>query len=190
VIRSDNGAPFASALSVGRLSKLAVWWIRLGIRPERIAVGQPQQNGQHERMHKTLKAEATRPPSATLRAQQDRFDRFRREYNTERPHEALNQEPPASRYTASTRPWPARMPPLEYPAHLEVRLVGKNGMLTWQGRHFWLTKALAGQDVSLEETETDTWSVSFGPLTLGTYYPPTNIFLPEPSWKNSAETIT
>jgi putative transposase len=184
VIRSDNGGPFASALALGRLSTLAVWWIRLGIRPERIALGQPQQNGQHERMHRTLKAEATRPPSPTLLHQQQRFDRFRREYNAERPHEALNQQPPASRYTASERRFPARLPALAYPSHLEVRRVGGNGMATWRGRHFWLTRALADQEVSFEETDTDTWTVAFGPLTLGTYHPPTNIFLPEPCWNS------
>lgn len=102
VIRSDNGVPFASPVALGRLSKLSVWWIRLGIRPERIELGHPEQNGQHERMHRTLKAEATRPPSATLTQQQQRFDRFRREYNDERPHESLGQRPPTSCYTLAT----------------------------------------------------------------------------------------
>lgn len=188
VIRSDNGVPFATALAVGRLSTLAVWWIRLGIRPERIAPGQPQQNGQHERMHRTLKAEATRPPSPTLRQQQQRFDRFRREYNVERPHEALQQRSPASCYTSSARSFPRRLPPLEYPSHLEVRRVGSNGMTIWRGRPFWLTKTLAGQDVSLEETATDRWTVAFGPLCLGTYHPPTNIFLPDPHWTPTIST--
>lgn len=183
VIRSDNGVPFANSLALARLSTLAVWWIRLGIRPERIAPGHPQQNGGHERMHKTLKAEATKPPSATLAQQQVRFDRFRREYNTERPHEALGQQPPASAYTPSPRSFPSRLPDLEYPAHMEIRRVGGNGMIAWRGRHLWLTKSLTGQDVSLEETDTDTWSISFGPLTLGTYHPPSHIFLPESCWK-------
>lgn len=185
VIRSDNGVPFASSSALCRLSKLSVWWIRLGIRPERIDPGSPQQNGQHERMHKTLKAEATRPPSATLREQQARFDRFRREYNSERPHEALGQCTPASFYTPSSRPFPSRLPELEYPAHLEIRRVGSNGMVTWQGRHFWLTTALAGEDVSFEETDSDEWRLSFGPLTLGIYHPPSNIFLSESYWKSN-----
>ncbi|MGH7484475.1 MAG: integrase core domain-containing protein [bacterium] len=183
VIRSDNGTPFASSLSLGRLSTLSVWWIRLGIRPERITPGHPQQNGQHERMHKTLKAEATRPASASLRDQQARFDRFRREYNSLRPHEALGQREPASVYKPSSRNFPKQLLPIEYPAHLEVRSVGANGMVTWQGRKFWLTKALTGENVSLEETDEDTWTVNFGPLTLGTYHPPSNIFLPETCWK-------
>jgi putative transposase len=186
VIRSDNGVPFASSRALGRLSRLSVWWIRLGIRPERIAPGHPQQNGQHERMHKTLKAESTRPPSATLRDQQTRFDRFRREYNSLRPHEALGQREPASLYAPSSRNFPERLSPLEYPAHLEVRRVGENGMITWQGRRFWLGKALSGEDLSFEETEQDTWTMSFGPLTLGTYHAPSNIFLPETRWRKDA----
>lgn len=182
VIRSDNGVPFASSSSLARLSTLSVWWIRLGIRPERIAPGHPQQNGQHERMHKTLKAEATRPPSATLRDQQTRFDRFRREYNSLRPHEALGQHEPASCYTPSARSFPDRLSALAYPAHLEVRRVN-NAMIAWQGRYVWLTKALSGEDVSLEETDDGTWTISFGPLALGTYHAPSHIFLPETYWK-------
>jgi putative transposase len=183
VIRSDNGVPFASSPSLGRLSTLSVWWIRLGIRPERIAPGHPQQNGQHERMHKTLKAEATRPPSTSLRDQQSRFDHFRREYNTLRPHEALGQREPASLYTPSQRDFPSRLSPLEYPPHLELRTVGGNGMVAWCGKKFWLTRALEGEVIGLEETEEETWTISFGPLTLGTYHPPSNIFLPETCWK-------
>jgi hypothetical protein len=188
VMRSDNGSPFASAPALGRLSTLAVWWMRLGIRPERIALGQPQQNGAHERMHRTLKAEATRPPSPTLGQQQRRFDRFRREYNVERPHEALAQRPPASCYTDSARPFPARLPPLEYPAHRDVRRVGSNGMVTWGAQHVWLTKALAGEQVSFEETDLETWTVAFGPLILGRYHPPTNSFLAEPCWTSADPT--
>jgi hypothetical protein len=182
VIRSDNGIPFASANALARLSALSVWWIRLGIRPERIAPGQPQQNGQHERMHKTLKAEATRPPSASLRDQQTRFDRFRREYNSVRPHEALGQREPSSCYTPSARAFPFRLSALEYPAHVEVRRVC-DGMIAWKGRYLWLTKTLSGEHVSLEETDNDTLTISFGPLALGTYHPPSHIFLPETYWK-------
>jgi transposase InsO family protein len=188
VIRSDNGVPFASALALGRLSPLAVWWIRLGIRPERIAVGQPQQNGAHERMHKTLKAEATRPPSPTLVQQQHRFNRFQREYNLERPHEALNQRTPANCYTPSVRPFPRRLPPLEYASHLEIRRVSTSGMVMWRGRHFWLTTTLAGQEISFEESGDDLWTVAFGPLVLGTYYSPTNSFLGAPYWPTPSST--
>jgi putative transposase len=182
VIRSDNGVPFASPNALGQLSTLSVWWIRLGIRPERILPGCPQQNGQHERMHKTLKAEATRPPSDTLSEQQRRFDRFVREYNTDRPHEALGQELPATSYSPSPRSFPARLPRLEYPANVEVRLVSK-GMAAWRGKTVWLTKSLDGQEVGFERTDTDIWNINFGPLLLGTYHDPSNTFLPEVLWK-------
>ncbi len=125
IIRSDNGVPFATT-ALGRLSVLSVWWIRLGIHPELIQPAHPEQNGRHERMHRTLKAHATRPPAANLQAQQTRFNRFRTEYNEERPHEALAQETPGSVYHPSPRPFPDRVPPLQYPAHFEVRRVSEN----------------------------------------------------------------
>src|SRR5687768_9212180 len=126
-IRTDNGEPFAAA-SLGRLSRLSVWWIRLGIYPELIAPASPQQNGAHERMHRTLKAETTRPPAATLSAQQRRFTRYRGHYNDIRPHEALGQRPPARLYQASSRRLPRRLEPLVYPAHFEIRRVSKPGV--------------------------------------------------------------
>ena len=183
VIRSDNGVPFASPLALCRLSALAVWWIRLGIRPERIAPGQPEQNGAHERLHKTLKAETTRPPALTLMRQQACFDRFRREYNTERPHEALGLRPPASCYTPSPRPFPPRLPPLEYPPTAEIRRVSSNGSVKWKSNFVWLTSALAGEDVALEQTTADTWTVAFGPLVLGTFDAATRHLTPESYWK-------
>lgn len=185
VIRSDNGVPFASPSAIGRLSKLSVWWIRLGIRPERIEPAQPQQNGKHERMHKTLKAEATRPPGSSLSQQQLRFDRFRREYNDERPHESLNQETPASRYSASPRGFPSCLPELIYPAHFEVRTVTESGAVNFLSRRFQLSTALTNQAVGLEETEEDLWAVSFGPLLLGTLHYPSNTFIDEVRWKSA-----
>ena len=182
VIRSDNGVPFASPLALSRLSTLAVWWIRLGIRPERIAPGQPQQNGAHEQMHKTLKAEATRLPALTLMRQQACFDRFRREYNTERPHEALGLHPPASCYTPSLRRFPARLPRLEYPAAADIRRVSHTGTVKWRSDCIWLTSALAGQDVAFHHTAADTWTVAFGPLVLGTLNPDTRHLTPESYW--------
>lgn len=183
VIRSDNGIPFASARSVGRLSTLSVWWIRLGIRPERIQPAHPQQNGQHERMHKTLKAEATRPPGATLMEQQQRFERFRLEYNNDRPHESLNQQTPASCYNKSPRPFPSRLPDLVYPPHFELRSVGNNGMVSFRGRQFFLSTSLLSQEIGFEETDDETWTLSFGPLCLGTYHPPSNTFIEEVRWR-------
>lgn len=183
VIRSDNGVPFASPSAIGRLSKLSVWWIRLGIRPERIDLGKPQQNGTHERMHKTLKAETTRPPGTSLTDQQLRFDRFRREFNDERPHESLHQETPASCYTASPRVFPSCMPELAYPPHFEVKTVGEGGTIYFRSRRFQLTTALTNQEVGLEETEEDMWTVSFGPLVLGTLHYPSSTFIDEVRWK-------
>jgi putative transposase len=183
VIRSDNGVPFASPLALSRLSTLAVWWIRLGIRPERIVPGAPQQNGAHERMHKTLKAETTRPLAASAARQQARFNAFRHEYNTERPHEALGLQVPASRYHASPRPMPTRLPELEYPAHVEIRRVQTTGMIRWRGTPVCLTTVLAGEAVALDPIDADEWRVSFGPLVLGTLHEPTRSFTPESYWK-------
>jgi len=185
VMRSDNGVPFATASAIGRLSKLSAWWIRLGIRPERIEPGEPQQNGKHERMHKTLKAEATRPPSSSLTEQQLRFDRFRREYNEERPHESLDQQTPASRYSPSERVFPSVLPELIYPAHFEIRTVTDSGGINFRARRFQLSTALAKQEIGLEECDDDMWSVSFGPLVLGTLHYPSNTFIDEVRWKSA-----
>lgn len=169
VIRTDNGVPFGLPGALGGLSPLAVWWIRLGIRPERIAKGVPQQNGVHERMHRTLKADTTHPPRATFRAQQRRFDEWRREFNTERPHDALGGQHPADVYTPSPRPFPRRLPVLEYPAHCEVRRVDSTGTIKWRGTPIFLSRVLTGEYVSLDATAEGEWTIAFGPLTLGWY---------------------
>lgn len=166
IIRTDNGVPFATT-ALGRLSTLSVWWIRLGIVPELIEPASPQQNGRHERMHRTLKAEATRPPSGNLQAQQVRFNRFRHEYNDDRPHEALNQDTPASHYRPSGRALPRQLAPLEYPGHFEVRLVSRNSGIRWKKRWVCVTHTLAGEYVGLEEVGDGLWDVYFGPLKLG-----------------------
>lgn len=169
VIRTDNGVPFGAPTALGGLSSLAVWWIRLGIRPERIATGEPQQNAEHERMHRTLKAEATRPPSTTMPAQQRRFDAWRRTFNEQRPHEALNDTRPADHYCPSSRPMPRRLPMLEYPAHVELRRVDTSGVIKWRNQPVFLSTVLAREYVSLDERAEGEWTVAFGPLTLGTY---------------------
>jgi putative transposase len=166
MIRTDNGVPFATT-ALGRLSALSVWWIRLGIRPELIEPAHPEQNGRHERMHRTLKAETTRPPAGNLTAQQRRFNAFRLEYNNDRPHEALDQEPPASWYEASRRPLPTTVPPIEYPGHFEVRLVSRNSGIRWRNHWVCVTQTLAGEYVGLEEVDDGRWDVYFGPLRLG-----------------------
>jgi len=167
-IRSDNGGPFASP-GLGGLSQLAVWWIRLGIVPERIAPGHPEQNGSHEQFHAVLKADTARPPASTARAQQRRFVDFCAEYNAERPHEALHDETPAMHYRASPRPLPARLPPLDYPGHAEVRLVSSNGCLSWNGAPLFLATALAGEHVAFEEVDDGIWTVCFATVILGRF---------------------
>lgn len=157
-LRTDNGAPFGSNGESG-LTGLTVWWIRLGIVPEHIAPGQPQQNGRHERMHRTLKEETASPPAANRRAQQERFDQFRREYNQERPHEALAQQPPASCYEPSPRAYPERLREIEYPADWEVRRVAPAGQIRWWGDYVFLAHALQGEPVGLEPIDERRWRV-------------------------------
>jgi transposase InsO family protein len=166
MIRTDNGSPFAST-ALGRLSRLSVWWIRLGIAPELTQPASPAQNGRHERMHKTLKAETVRPPAGNLSAQQVRFNRFRREYNEERPHEALGQRTPASVYEASLRPFPRKLPELEYPGHFETRSVSENGGIRWKKCWVNVTTTLAHEWVGLEEVGDGLWDVYFSRLRLG-----------------------
>lgn len=182
VIRTDNGVPFGAPTALGGLSPLAVWWIRLGIRPERIERGAPQQNGAHERMHKTLKAETTRPASPTFAAQQQRFDAWRHTFNERRPHEALAGTPPAAHYVASARPFPRRLPLLEYPPHVELRRVSARGEIAWRTLPLFLTTALAGEYVSLAETAEGEWTIAFGPLTLGVYSAPLLAFTEALAW--------
>jgi putative transposase len=165
-IRTDNGPPFA-ALGAGGLSRLAVWWVRLGIHPERIAPGHPEQNAEHERMHRTLQEETAQPPHRTGRAQQRAFDRFRWIYNDERPHEALGQQPPATVYQPSPRPFPERLPELSYPRSSVVRRALPNGEIRWSGRRVYINQALAGECVGLEEIADGHWRVCFGPVVLG-----------------------
>lgn len=165
-IRTDNGVPFAT-VSLARLSSLSAWWIRLGILPELIEPGKPQQNGRHERMHRTLKAETTRPAAGNLRAQQRKFNAFREEYNQLRPHEAINLETPASVYRSSPRPYPKKLPPLQYPAHFETRYVSHNGGIRWNSDWVNVSITCAGEYVGLEEIDNGIWNVYFGPVKLG-----------------------
>ena len=167
-IRSDNGGPFASP-GLGGLSALSVWWLRLGIRPERIAPGHPEQNGSHEQFHRVLKAETARPPAPNCTAQQQRFRRFIREYNEERPHEALENQPPASRYVPSPRVLPLRVPPVDYPGHMEVRLVSSNGCVSWKSAPLFVATPLAGEHVAFEEIDDGLWTLHFATVALARY---------------------
>jgi putative transposase len=166
VIRSDNGPPFAS-VGVGGLSRLSVWWIKLGIRPERITPGRPCENGRHERMHGTLKRDACEPPASNRRAQQRCFDKFRRIYNDERPHEAIGNVAPSKLYRPSPRPYPARMPEIAYLNDWNIRMVRSNGEIKWRGEQLFIGEALAGEPLGLEEVDGGQWRVHFGPVFLG-----------------------
>ena len=167
-IRTDNGVPFAT-VSLARLSSLSAWWVRLGVLPDLIEPGRPDQNGRHERMHKTLKAETTRPAAGSNAAQQRRFNPWRDEFNNVRPHEALDMETPASCYQPSPRPMPDKIPPLEYPDRFEVRYVSTNGGIRWN--HAWVnvSTVCAEEYVGLEEIDNGIWNVFFGALKIGRF---------------------
>jgi transposase InsO family protein len=165
-IRSDNGVPFASPNALFNLSKLSVWWLRLGIAIERIKPGHPQQNGRHERMHLTLKREATRPPGMNSLQQQARFDDFLHEFNTERPHEALAMKCPAERYSASTRHY-AGLPDLAYPLHDRDILVTACGRICLHRKKINISTVLAGQKLGIKEVDDGIWLVSFMHYDLG-----------------------
>lgn len=159
-IRTDNGVPFATRAICG-LSKLSVWWTKLGIRHQRIEPGEPTQNGTHERMHRTLKAATARPPASTMRTQQKAFDLWRAEFNHERPHEALDDETPGLLYTPSTRPMPSRLPEPDYPGHFEVRRVSCCGTFRLNVGQIFLSQALNHEWIGLEETGDGIWDVYF-----------------------------
>ena len=165
-IRSDNGSPFATS-GVGGLSRLSVGWIKAGIALERIEPGQPQQNGRHERMHRTLKAETAKPPAATTSQQQARFDRFRQDFNDNRPHEALGQQPPAAFYWPSPRPYPERLDEPWYDPWHAMRRVRADGAIKWGGELVFISETLAGEPVGLAETDTGDWIVRFADIDLG-----------------------
>jgi transposase InsO family protein len=165
-IRSDNGVPFASPNGLFQLSRLSVWWLRLGIGIERIRPGHPQQNGRHERMHLTLKQETTRPAGANILQQQARFDTFVEEFNHDRPHEALGMQCPAEVYTASTRPYQG-LPEPHYPFHDRTVVVTSCGRLCLYRKKINLSKSLAGQAVGIKEVDNGIWLVSFMEYDLG-----------------------
>lgn len=165
-IRSDNGTPFASS-APGGLSRLAVKLIKLGVVPERIAPGKPQQNGRHERLHLSVKLETANPPAANLRAQQRRFDRFQRMFNEERPHEALKLTPPAEHYQPSERVYTGRLREPVYDAECDVRRVRQGGELRWRGKLIFLTEALAGEPVAITQIADNDWRLSYATVDLG-----------------------
>lgn len=164
-IRTDNGVPFATT-GIHGLSQLNVWWLRLGIQHQRILPAHPQQNGAHERMHKTLKAGAIRPPRGTLAAQQRAFNTFRTEYNEERPHATLGGRPPGTLYRPSPRAYPEQLPPLEYPGHFLVKRVTNAGTFRLKHRLLFIANALKQHHIGLEEVDDGIWSIYFGRVLL------------------------
>jgi putative transposase len=167
-IRSDNGAPFASTAIHG-LTHLNVWWLQLGITHQRITPGHPQQNAAHERMHRELKRRLPRPPAANLNLQQRMFNRFRRTYNELRPHEALADETPASRWTPSSRRFPGRIAPPKYPAHFELRRVSNAGCFRLHSGQQFLSQALTGETIGLEQFDDALWNIVYYDTLLGRY---------------------
>jgi transposase InsO family protein len=165
-IRTDNGGPFATT-GIHGLSQLNVWWLRLGIQHQRILPAHPEQNGAHERMHRTLKGEACRPPQSCLASQQRTFNAFRHLYNDERPHEALDDRPPAALYRPSARPYPRPLPPVEYPGHFLVKRVTNAGTIRLKKRLLFLSNALKQHPVGLEEVADGIWSIHFCHVLLG-----------------------
>lgn len=165
-IRTDNGSPFAST-GLGGLSKLSVWFIRLGIKPERIEAGHPEENGRHERMHRSLKAATANPPKSTLKEQQKAFDAFRPEYNDERPHEALGMQTPASQYKLSLRPYPNKIPEITYIGDYLIRKVRHNGEIKWKGEKVYVSQALVGEPVALKQKDQHLWEIRYSTYVLG-----------------------
>jgi transposase InsO family protein len=176
VIRTDNGVPFCGPGSVLGLSTLSVWFLKLGIRLERSRPGKPQDNGAHERMHRTLKEEAVQPARQTQAAQQRALSRFRRIYNEERPHHALELKKPASLYRSSERVYPADLPDPVYQAHFEQRRITKIGIFSWKQHQIFVTEALRHETLGFEPIADGLWSVFFGDVLLGRFSEQDNRF--------------
>lgn len=167
-MRSDNGPPFATR-GLGGLSALSVRFIRLGIRPERITPGKPQQNGMLERFHLTLQLDAMSPPGVTIAAQQRKLDAFRACFNGERPHEALDDRTPADVYETSPRRFPETLPEHEYPRHVPTRSVRSDGSVRWDGEAYFLSETLAGERVGFQQCSEDRWAIRFGPVEVALF---------------------
>jgi putative transposase len=167
-IRTDNGWPFAT-LGLGGLSRLSVWWIRLGILPERIRPAHPEENGSHERMHRTLKEQLASFPAGNPSAQQISADRFRDEFNTERPHEALEMRTPHEGYSASPRPFPEEMPEMTYGSDFQIRQVRPEGLIKWRGRRVYVSETLIGEPVGVKALNETVSALYFGPIPLALY---------------------
>lgn len=177
-MRSDNGPPFASP-APGGLSPLAVWWIRLGIEPERIAPGHPEQNGRHERMHLTLKQATADPPAYTWDQQQRRFLEFQTEFNQIRPHEGLEYRRPADLYSPSPRAYPACLPEVVYPEGWLLRTISPGGQIRWRSEYVFISRVVAGEVVGLELVDEDLYEIRFGRVLLGWLDNTSAMFVPD-----------
>jgi len=180
-IRTDNGAPFAS-LAVGGISELSKWWIKLGIRPQRIRPGKPGQNGRHERMHRSLKEATVHPQQPGFTAQQRRFDAFRQEFNWDRSHEALDRTTPGKLYRASPRPYPQKLPTIEYASDVTVRYVRSNGEIKWAGELIYLSSVLAHEPIALKQIDETRWELRYSFHLLGLLDERTKTILPPKAW--------
>jgi transposase InsO family protein len=180
-IRTDNGAPFAS-LALGGITRLSVWWIRLGIKPERIRPGKPQENGRHERMHRSLELGGVHPIQTTRPAQQRQFDVFEHEFNWERSHEALARQTPGSVYHPSPRPYPAKLPPVEYDTDCTTRRVRRNGEIKWRGQHLYISAVLAKEPIGLKAVDDGLWQICYCSHILGRLDERTNTITPAQGW--------
>lgn len=165
-LRTDNGEPFAS-IGLGGLSRLSVWFIKLGIKHERITKGHPQENGRHERMHRSLKEAAAKPPKDNIKQQQRVFNAFIPEYNQQRPHESLGMQTPASIYIPSLRPYPSKLPEITYHGDCIVREVRHNGEIKWKGDFVYISQALAGEPIALKQMNNYQWEIMFSTYSLG-----------------------
>jgi hypothetical protein len=167
-IRTDNGTPFAT-IALGGLSRLSVWWIKLGIIPERIDPGHPEQNGRHERFHRTLKEETATPPKGSLSEQQAAFESFREQYNRDRPHEALDDKTPDALYCSSCRPYPVTEPEMTYPDEMIVRKVRASGSIRWRGKEIFISEVLIGEPVGFEQFDDRSYQIYYGPIELAIF---------------------
>ena len=176
-IRTDNGAPFAS-VSLGGLSRLSIWFIKLGIWPERIESGHPEQNPRHERMHRTLKEAVAIPPKSNIYEQQQAFENFKYEFNYERPHESLDQKLPSSFYHPSDRPYPLRVPQVEFDGDVVVKRIKHSGEMYWKRKWIYISQALAGEPIALQQIDDYLWEVRFSFFPLGILNESTGKILP------------
>ena len=187
-LRTDNGSPFASR-AAGGLTQLSKWWVRLGIRPERIRPATPSENGRHERLHRSLKEAVINPPASSLAAQQRRFDGFVEEFNWQRSHEALGRLTPGSVHEVSPRPYPAKLPEVDYDSGVTVRRVRRGGEFKWRGQLIYLSQVLAKEPIALVACDNDCWEIRYSFHLLGFLNDRTHTISHAPKWHQWESTV-